>query len=280
MTNPSPSEHFFVAYDKTPIHYFLHPSAHPVGSILLVHGAGEHGGRYADIAQYLARNGFHAAALDLRGYGKSGGPRAYVKSFAQYSRDIDALLAKLRKDTGGLPAFLFGHSMGGLIVSRAAASDLKTPLAGLVLSSPCFDLAFKIPEALRVFGKITACVMPQYKHHTLVISETLTHDPERVESHRKDPLICNFITSGLFNQLDREMLQAATIAKKITTPVLVVQAGDDRVVSLDASRKFHENLPVADKKFVMYPGYFHEVINETHRKTVYDDILSWLKKHL
>lgn len=270
---------FFVAFDKTPIHYrVLETPAERVASVLIVHGAGEYPARYDDFAGFLGRKGLAVYAIGLRGHGKSGGDRAYVSHFSDFTKDCLALLAKIGGDSPR-PVLVLGHSMGGLIAAAVAAEPAAN-LSGAVLSSPFFGLAMKLPRYLRIAASVTAGFYPHFTQPSVVPSELLTHDAEMVNRHRTDPNITRVMTSGLFAGMVRTAARYVEMGRAISCPVLVAQAGDDRIVDPAASRRFLEAVANPDKEYKLYAGLYHEILNETSRDAVYDDIWQWIRKHI
>ncbi len=241
-----------------------------------MHGAGEYGGRYSDFAQFLSRAGFAVAAIDLRGFGKSGGPRAFVESFSDYAADVDAVAAQLLRVTGSKTFNLLGHSMGGLVAASAASEHRMIGLASLTLSSPCMTLSFPVPAHIRTIGAIYSRLYPRKLFPTKAISDLLTHDKEKAGEHRTDPQIVHWMSARLFFEMNHTMQHFTDLAGRIDVPVGVFQAGDDRVVSALASHIFYESLSHSGKRWKLYQGFFHEILNETNRAAVYEDILSFL----
>lgn len=277
MTGAAPEDLRFVSFDRTPIHYILQEADEkPQATLVVIHGAGEHAARYKPLAAYFAARRIRSALLDLRGYGQSGGARAFVRSFDDYSGDILALARKLKSDGTG-PLFVLAHSMGALVAVHALALYSDEMARGLILSSPCFGLAFRIPPFIELVAKAQSVLSPHYLHPTRVLSEILTHDARLVEDHRHDPMILHKMSSRLFALMSDAMKRAPAYARSIRCPALVLQAGDDRVVNTTASRAFFEALPGPDKTFKLYEGLFHEILNETSREAIYNDILRWIQ---
>jgi lysophospholipase len=227
------TDHAFVSFDQTPIRYWRYRPERARAAFVLYHGLGEYAERYDPFALYLAERGFRVYAPDLRGFGSSGGPRAHVSDLGAYDRDAEGLLGIVRND-GGLPIFLFGHSFGGLLAARFAARfGNEAPLRGLLLSSPCFGLAFPVPAWLDLLGRILAVLHPRFLHRTPVLPETLTHDPELIQAYLRDGRILHRISSRLYRLMCGEMAAAGETARRIACPVFVAQAGEDQVVRPD-----------------------------------------------
>jgi lysophospholipase len=274
------SEHRFVSFDETPIYYRLTAPASGIhANLLIIHGAGEHSKRYDEFACFLAENGFSVYALDLRGYGKSGGSRAYVRSFDDFGHDIKALFQLIGKHNGQ-PRFLLGHSLGGLITTHAATTCLaRENISGVLLSSPCYQLAFKVPAPIKWSAELLARLCPQFQYRTDTIPQKLTHDQVKIDQYLKDPLIYHKISSNLYVLMMRTMSTYLHMAQQMAYPVFIGQASDDWVVDKTASVAFFDALLIQDKTFRMYEGFFHEILYETHRQRVFDDMLNWLNHH-
>lgn len=278
---PGPNEHFLVSFDGTGIHYWLWPATAAQASpdrpmVFIIHGVGEYAERYRAFAAFLNQAGYTVAAMDLRGFGQSGGPRSYVNRFEDYLSDIDAVAAQVLRMTGSRRIHLLGHSMGGLVATCAAASGHPPAVASLTLSSPCFALSFPVAPHLRAIGAVCSRIAPQTLFPTKAISELLTHDAEIARLHRTDPKIVHAMSARLFFEMHKAMKQYARMAKRIQVPTAVFQAGDDRVVNARVSKIFFEALDHPAKQWKLYPGLFHEILNETSRAEVHRDVLSFL----
>jgi len=267
---------FLISFDKTSIHYIHWPAQGTKrASVLIVHGAGEYAERYEEIAHFLNDHQVDVYGMDLRGYGQSGGPRAYAKSFDHHGRDIQALIRLIRKTTKE-PLFLYGTSMGGLITAYSAAFVFPGAVDALLLSSPCFGLTVQVPARTRWMATILSYLMPRHLFDKPEMSEILSHDPAVVAQHKEDPRIFRKMSARTFISLTRAMGMKERIARSLHVPVGVFQAGDDHVVDAEASRQFYEALKHQPKEFVWYDNFFHEIIHEIGKERVLKDMLAWL----
>ncbi len=276
---PDADSHFLVSFDGTGIHYRYWPAAAGRTAklpVLIVHGAGEYGGRYREFAAFLNAAGYPVAAVDLRGFGQSGGARAFVNRFDDYIQDIQAVSAQVMRMAGTGRFHLLGHSMGGLVAAATAASGRPTGAASLTLSSPCFALSFPVPAHLRAIGAVCSSLRPRQLFATKAISELLTHDSEIARAHRTDPQIVHFMSARLFFEMHSQMSRHLALAHRIQLPTGIFLAGDDRVVDRRATRSFFEALGPNGKQWTLYPDGFHEILNETFRAQVHRDILTFL----
>ncbi len=278
---PAWSEHRFLSFDKTAIFYQrLTPSSKPSATFILVHGLSEHGGRYCFVAETLAQWGVQVFVPDLRGFGRSGGRRACVRAFSDYHEDLLALHRVALCEQKNTPIFLLGHSLGGLIASSYAAFVPHPGLAGLVLSSPCFGIRVKVPFWRRGLGILASCLFPNFTQATGLNPKYLTHDRAIVERYLQDPLVYRGISARLYHEIKRLCRKAGEIAVRIDCPVLLVQAGDDLIVSKKDALSFYERLGDQPKEIEIFDGFYHEVLNEIDRALVLDRIGTWLRRRL
>jgi acylglycerol lipase len=274
------SEHRFVSFDETPIFYRRVESSSPRAAAIILHGMGEHGGRYEAFAQYLSEMGIESYLPDLRGFGQSGGRRCTVRRFSDFHGDLKALHAFVERSRKGIPVFIFGHSFGGLIASSYLAFGSPARTRGLILSSPIFGIAVPVPAWKKAFGMAISFVAPDLTQSNEVKAETLTHDKRILEIYRQDPLLDHRISARLYRELVFMMGRKTAIASRIACPALIVQAGDDQVVSKDATLQFYDHLKTEDREIEVYPDFYHEVLNETGREEVYTRIGRWILKRL
>lgn len=274
------SEHRLISFDETPIFYRrFEPATQLKATLIILHGMGEHGGRYRPLAEYLAEMGVCSYVPDLRGFGKSGGRKAYAHSFSDFHEDLSAVCHLAQQMAPKTPLFILGHSFGGLIASSYSALSPKEKIQGLILSSPLCGIAIPVPEWKRWLGLFMAFVMPSYSQSSGVDPALLTHDELILKEYPQDPLIYHRITAGLYRELCRLLAQTDFIASKLTVPTLLLQAGEDSIVSKEASIDFYHKMASADKELKVYEGFYHEILNEVQRQQVFSRIGAWLSRH-
>lgn len=276
------SEHRFVGFDKTALfyrHYSTIQSAR--ARILVVHGMGEHGGRYRELVERLGEKEFEAFVPDLRGFGQSGGKRGCLGRFEDYHRDLDVVAQLAAKaDPAHVPLFILGHSFGGLVCSSWIAESTKISPQGLILTSPNFGIAIHVPAWRQVLAVFASYLAPDQTQSTRVDSNFLTHDETILRHYKSDRLIHHQISARLYLELKRKLAQKNEIASKLTLPTLVLQAGNDHIVSLADTRTFFERLSSKDKKLEVFPSLYHEILNEAGRQAIFDQIGSWVEQRL
>ena len=160
----------------------------PRAVIALVHGQGEHIGRYTPVAEWFNRHGIAVVGYDHQGYGRSEGQRGHAKNLDVLLEDIGLLLNKTREIYPGAPVFLYGHSMGGGLALNYAIQR-EPSLAGLIVTAPWIRLAFEAPAITVIAGKIMRRFMPTFSLPTGLAAHFISHDAAVVKAYKSDPLV-------------------------------------------------------------------------------------------
>lgn len=250
--------------------------------MVIVHGLGEHSGRYLELADHLAALGISLWILDLRGHGQSGGKRGHVDSFDDYARDVGDILDQARiEDAGKVPMFLLGHSMGGL-VSILTALQHQDQLDGLVLSSPAVGVAAHLPIYKKVALRCLARVAPRLGINNELDPKHVSRDPVTVKRYMADPLVHDRVSTNWYVQFMAAIEQVFNHSAELQLPTLIQAAGDDRLVSTKAVEHFFEKLVMPDRQLTVYQDLFHEIYNETEseRQTVIAALTAWLQNRI
>lgn len=249
-------------------------SAAQQDGVFIMHGLGEHCGRYAHVARFFNALGFAVRTYDHRGHGQSGGNRGDVPDTEALLRDARMLLNDFSKKLQA-PPLLFGHSMGGVFAARFATAGLA-PVRALILSSPA--LALHMSGLEKVLLKVASLLIPGVGIPNGLKTSYLSHDAEVVAAYENDALVHGKISARLLNA----MLQAAEFshqhAAQLTIPVLLLVAQQDHLVDPKGSATFAKNLNPARAKAIFYPDFYHEIFNELEATRVFDDLRSWLEQ--
>lgn len=257
------SEHWFTSADGTSLFYRAWRPTTPAGKILvLFHRGHEHSGRWEDVVDALAPEGFTVFAWDARGNGRSGGPRDDAENFGCYARDAELFVRHL-SETEGVPMdriAVIGHSVGAAIVA-AWIHDYAPRLRAAVLATPAFRIRLYLPLAipsLRLAQKLGIMeFVPSY-----VKARVLTHDLTQRIRHEQDSLISHAISTRILIDLHDTATRLIQDAAAIRVPTLVLTAGSDWVVERRAQKKFFERLGSAVKHLESLPGYYHDIYHE------------------
>jgi alpha-beta hydrolase superfamily lysophospholipase len=245
--------------------------------VVVAHGYAEHSGRYEAVGSWLAAEGCAVHALDLVGHGLSEGPRGHVGAFDDFLGDLDAFLALCRAEHNGLPVFVLGHSMGGLIVA-AWAQRSRPDVAGLILSGPAL-VAGEVPARWQIaLLQLLRRVLPRLRMPRPIAPEALSRDPEVGRAYVADPLIFQHMTLSLAGSLFEAGGRTLGSAAKIEVPTLLLHGEDDPLVLASGSRQFFEQLGTSGSDLRIYPGLRHEIFNEPEGEKVLGDVMAWIRK--
>lgn len=254
------------------------PDDAPRAVVAIVHGFGEHCARYNYLIDKLAPRGFVVYGFDQRGYGRSAGKRGSIESWDEYRQDVATFLALVREQRPGLPLFLFGHSLGGLIAAHYVLND-QSGLDGVVLSAPMLTPP-KVAPALRTVAKVLSRVTPQMSIDIGLDAAGISREPAEVRRYVDDPLVHSKGTPRLSTESDKTIAWTQENAGRLTIPLLIIHGDADPIVPIAGSQQFYRHAGSEDKVFKIYPGGYHESINDIHRAEVLADIHAWLERHV
>lgn len=253
----------------------------PKASILLVHGLGEHSRRYAHFADRLVKESIAVFTFDGRGHGKSSQPRptAYFANHEDYLKDIDALFGKVKSYVRDIPAFIFGHSMGGGLVAKYVIS-YQPDARGVILSAAALKPADNISKSLIAISSLVSKVAPKLKVLKLD-SSMISHDLEEVKKYNEDPLVYSkAIPARTGFELLRMMREIEDAAEAFKLPVFMLHGTDDQLTNPMGTEMLFRRAETSDKTYNRYPGLYHELLNEFEKEQIMDDIIQWIKDRI
>lgn len=253
------------------------PPGKPRALLVLAHGFAEHGGRYAELAQWLNRSNIIVWIPDCRGHGRSQGSRVWVDHFDRYVSDFLGVVAEARREHPGLPVFLAGHSMGGAVATLASLSEAPGT-DGLILSAPAVGLAKDLFPWLRRLAAWASRLLPRLRLARMG-SAMLTRDPRVLAEFRDDPLVYHGrIPSRTGAEILRASGEVRRAAAKVRLPVLILQGTADAVVSSEEVQRFYDELSSGDKTLRLYPGLYHDLPREPERQTILAELAAWIER--
>jgi acylglycerol lipase len=259
--------------DATPLHVRnWPPTGEPWATVLIVHGIGEHSGRYERTGRLLAEAGLDVHAFDLRGHGLSGGRRVYVRRWEDFLDDLEMRLRAVREP--GRPLVLFGHSLGALIALTYACSDRPAPDL-LVLSAP--PLGAAVPVWQRSLAPILSRLAPTLVLANPISGDQLAHDPAVGIAYFADPLVQPRSTARLGAELFKAMKRGRAGLGRLHVPTLVIHGGADTLVPTAGSEPL-ASIPGVERRVL--PNLRHETLNEPQGPEVVAGIVEWLRAHV
>jgi alpha-beta hydrolase superfamily lysophospholipase len=279
MTEPPPDSTLstYTASDGDNIAVQDWPVAHdgpPRASVLIVHGLGEHAGRYDHVARRLNAWGFAVRSYDQYGHGDSGGVRGAIPTETRLLDDLGDIVASTRWRGGpGVPLVLLGHSLGGLVAASFVARKIL-PVDALVLSSPA--LGTRLSPLQKLLLAVVPRVAPNLAVGNGLDPDYLSHDPAVVAAYRNDPRVHDRVTGRLARFIADEGPAVVAKAPAWTVPTLLMYAGDDHMVDPAGSRAFAQAAPPALVTSRCFDGLYHEIFNEQQPEPVFDCLRRWL----
>lgn len=250
------------------------PETEPTAAICLVHGLGEHSGRYAHLAAFLNQAGYVLLAFDLRGHGKSEGQRGHTPSYEALLDDTAHFLDGAAGRYPDCPRFLYGHSLGGNLVINHALRR-RPPLAGVIATGPLLRPAFEPPAWKMTLAKIMYRLWPTLSLSNGLDRQALSRDPEVVRAYNDDPLVHDRLSARLGMDMLQAGLWSLEHAAEFPLPLLLMHGSADRVCSPQASREFAAQAGEGCT-LQIWDGFYHEIHNEPEQGEVFEYLLEWL----
>lgn len=252
----------------------------PKAHVAIMHGYGEHIGRYAQLASALNAAGFGVIGYDHRNHGQSPGQRGYIERFSWLVEDAACFLQHAQKKSGALPLFVLGHSMGGLTLARFLECHPGFEAKGVVFSSPFVQIGDDVSPALIAIGNVLSVILPKLPVVDLE-PEKISSIPEEVARYMNDPLVFHGrIVARTGSELNGAVKLARAEAGKINLPTLILHGTDDRLAPIGGGEYLFEHISSADKIFKKYDGGYHELFNDKDREQVAADLVDWLNERI
>jgi lysophospholipase len=286
----------------TPSHrlhrFYAIPDGQPIARAILLHGYGDHAGKYLHVLSWLADHGIAASATDFRGHGRSTGRIAHVTRWEEYLDDLAAMLSTPSPAAPGqgrndgdfeqengerspddtIPTFLIAHSHGCLIAIIAALRGMLDGCSGVIMSAPFLELKMPVHWSKKLLGEIASRLYPSLRLKSGIGAAMLTHDLEFLEASKSDPYIPGVATPRWFTSARNMQAEARRLAHLFKLPLLMLVAGDDVIADANASLTFFNQAGSDDKQIKHYPKMRHELLREVGREEIFIAMLNWMTR--
>jgi len=249
------------------------PSNENKGMIILVHGLGEHIGRYREWANLFADQGIGFVGVDLPGHGHSPGRRGFIKNHDIINEIIDILITTVRQTFPAVPLYLYGHSLGGTFVLNYLLTT-NPKLSGVIITSPWLKLAFEPPKSKIVLAKILNYVFPWLIQRSGINAGHISRETKVVDRYKSDPLGHGKISVRLFNIAIKSASYVLKHSSDLKTRTLLLHGGADKITSPKAGKKFAMGNNITD--FMEFKEGYHELHNEEFKHQVFEKIMDWI----
>ena len=266
------------APDGTQLVYDAYEPPQPHAAVLLLHGWADHAGRWREVGERLRDAGLATYLLDQRGHGRSGGRPGYLSRFSQLLGDLQAFRRAVRLRTDGRQ-LLLGLGFGGLVALRYLETQPSDAIAAAVVCCPWLGPAFKAPAWTRVAGRVLQDLWPTLSMPLRLDPEQLSRDPAVNKAYSEDPAVHDVISPGAWREIKWAQGAVVADAQRIESPLLLLLAGEDRVVDAHLGRAFADGLTGA-AEVRWYPEMYHEILHDPQRERAVGDILGFVDAQL
>jgi alpha-beta hydrolase superfamily lysophospholipase len=247
----------------------------PTANILLVHGLGEHCGRYDHVAQFMINQGYTFTSFDLIGHGKTPGLRGHIPSFDIITKDINQLLHQIEQKYPGLPTFIYGHSLGGLLALYHGITQ-RSNLRGIIATSPGLEPSIPVPAYKVMLAKIMNKLMPAFTLENGLDLDGLSRDKQVVTMYKNDPLVHKMVSASLGMDILTRGAWISARVQEFCVPILILHGTQDRIAKYAASEKLASLRPDLIT-FKSWEGFYHETHNEPEQNQVLSYISEWIR---
>jgi alpha-beta hydrolase superfamily lysophospholipase len=251
------------------------PATAPIGCILIVHGLGEHCGRYDHVAKWFNNKGYLVQSFDLPGHGKSDGVRGHIESFTSTHAIINHFISQLTEAHPDMPMILYGHSMGGEIVLHYGFSNSQY-VDGIISSSPGLIPGNPPSPVIIALSQILQKIMPKNQIDNNLPLEGLSRDQKVIDDYKADPLVHSLLSMRLGAEILNNGKKMIDHAAEFPNIPLLLQVGEkDRLVAPEGPIQFAKNKPGQECK--VWEGFFHELHNEPEQEQIFEYMLKWMQ---
>jgi len=270
------TEGFISSADGTKLAYRAWPVSAANLTLAVVHGLGEHSGRYERLARGMAKFQIATYAIDLRGHGKSDGQRGHIDSWEQWTDDAANFVKHVETQASGEVVPL-GHSFGGVVMLSTVLGGRVPNAKRFILSSPALKLKVKVPAWKASLAMVLSKVAPKLTMSNEVDPGTVSRIPEIVEAYRTDPLVHSKISSRLYGEWQSAAAESLDRAGEIKIPFLILAGTDDRLIDPVGSRELNAKAPLMSELHLLQ-GRYHEPFNDVGSDEAFAMIAEWLRK--
>lgn len=271
----------YVGYDGT--HMFMAlwrpDNDNPRALLVVLHGLGSHAGDFKNVGQYFADRGLAVFIPDMRGFGHYSETKGHVMRFDEYIEDIENLLMQVKDRYLNRITYLFGSSLGGMNAVRYV-TKYPREIDGLVLHCPAVSQTLDIGLGKKILGNFLSLLNVKKYISSDINHADASRSPEVVKDHETDPLRFEMVTPRFGVEGLKAAKDAFDSGPLIRMPILLQQAGADKLVSPEMNKQFFDSLSSADKTWKLYDGLYHELHMEPERAEVLKDMEEWLEKRL
>jgi alpha-beta hydrolase superfamily lysophospholipase len=257
------------------------PVGKPSAALVVVHGAGDHCGRYQDALKILIPQGIAVYCFDQRGFGRSPGQRGHINSWSEYRQDLRAFINLIHKEQqqNDIPIFLWGYCLGGLVVADAILHDTQYLSGAIIMSAPFTPPVVAKPGVV-LSARVLSIFWPNFSWTLPIPLEMITRDPKVIQASQDDPLIHYQASARWGIESLRAIKWVNQHPGDVYLPILIMHGEADQLDSVEGARQFYEKVKYPDKMLITYPDGYHELHNDLIRGEVLVDMVRWIDRHI
>lgn len=254
------------------------PEGKPTAVLIIIHGVGEHSGRYHHVVDYFVPLGYAIYSYDQRGHGRSPGKRGHVNDFSEFRHDVRTFVNLVKTAQPERPLFIMGHSLGGLI-SLDYVLHHPQGLSGAIISAPALG-DVQLSPALLTISRILSRLTPGLLINGDLETDKISRIPAEISAYQNDPLVHGKGSPRIVTEVEKTNSWVMRHAADWQVPLLMYHGDADAITQPQASRQFFDQITFPDKQYISYPGGYHESHNDLHKEQTFADIKEWLAAHL
>ncbi|MCS6819821.1 MAG: alpha/beta hydrolase [Chitinophagales bacterium] len=252
------------------------------GVVCIVHGFAEFSDRYEHVARFLGAHGYAVLTYDQLGHGKTEGRRGHVDAYDDLLDLVQHIVHEAQTRFPGIPVFLYGHSMGGNVVTNFLLRRQPQQVKAAVVTGPLFKLGFEPPAIKVLLARLMVNIFPAYTEKSNLDAEAISRDKNEVRKYKEHPLTLNVITAGMFIGFYKAASYALAHANDLSVPMLIMHGTADRLTSCKGSEEFAAKHKKGLVTLKLLEGFYHELHNEPEedRQKVLNYIVNWLNQYI
>lgn len=271
-------DQFTCTGDTQLVYQCWRPQETTQAALVIVHGFSDHSGRYMNIVKGLVPRGMALYGYDQRGHGRSPGQRGHIDSFNQFRDDLLTFMHLVADQEPDIPLFLMGHSMGGLIVLDFGLHHPNT-MRGVIASAPHLSDP-PVSPIVATIGRLCSRVWPTFSMDAGLDTSGLSRKAQVVRAYEEDPLVHGKGTARLSTEVAAIVVETNANAASFQPPLLIFHGTADPLTNPEASRRFYEEVPSSNKRYISYKGGLHEGHNDIHQERVVIDVAQWIEEQI
>ena len=249
----------------------------PTYNIIIIHGLGEHSGRYKEFASFFIKKNIGVFSFDLIGHGKSDGLKGHISNIKDFTNNIEDVLIEVRRRYINTPIILFGHSLGGCLALNYLIERKSKEISLAIISSAWIETEIQIPKYLLIIQRIIHTFFPKIRLSNRLDTKDLSKDIKIVDKYKNDPLVHDRISLNLLSEINKTIKKIKNKDYNIEIPVLIIHGKKDKIISYKGSELI--NKKIKNSKLKLYDNVYHEPHNDNERKEILEYYYDFIKNH-